>query len=93
MLGREVFMLSIATKMFARVEDAVHGLCSCSSSLGSCFRLFGVTFLFVTFALVGKAFTLPFQFEREQPCCYIHQQYIIAGGYLLDLGQRSKFSL
>ena len=70
-------MLSIATKMFARVEDAVHRLCSCSSFSGSRFRLFFVKFLFITFALVGKASTLPFQ--REQQISRQICQYLIAG--------------
>ena len=56
----EVFMLSIATKMFARVEDAVHGLCSCSSFSGSCFRPFRRYVSFRNFCVGGQSIHVTF---------------------------------
>ena len=56
----EVFMLSIVTKMFARVEDAVHGLCSCSSFSGSCFRPFRRYASFRNFCVGGQSIHVTF---------------------------------
>ena len=53
-------MLSIATKMFARVEDAVHGLCSCSSFSGSCFRPFRRYVSFRNFCVGGQSIHVTF---------------------------------
>ena len=53
-------MLSIATKMFARVEDAVHGLCSCSSFSGSCFRPFRRYASFRNFCVGGQSIHVTF---------------------------------